>query len=55
MIVLTRQTFVNDSSIKVFPIKLLRYTVYILDDSKNFQLQKGGIGIKKVTKHRIAH
>ena len=26
-----------------------------LDDSKNFQFQKGGIRIEKVTKHQIAH
>ena len=26
-----------------------------LDDSRNFQFQKAGIGIEKVTKHRIAH
>ena len=25
------------------------------NDSKNLQFQKGGIGIKKVTKHQIAH
>ena len=26
-----------------------------LDNSKNFQFQKGGVGIIKVTKHRIAY